>query len=338
MSSQYLAKYLNTGVLLTTKWSSVTLDALRTEGVTQVDVVGGDLAVSTGVVTQLKKTPAYTCGGRSTLKISGGATQYIKVTRIYGSTAAGTARAIDEHVPETFVGTASFAGAYAHVNATGGEGKYNDTPGAASAAPTTSPAVPTAIVASDAEYQDAMAASTLSYDADLPILLTTPTKLSTEAKETIGTLGTKQVIVLGGTRAISNTVVTSLEDLGLEVLRVAGRTYTDTAVQLAELEANTPTGGAGLGWSGVSVAVARGNGFTDGLVGAVVAGKVPEPVLLTENQTTVGPYVTAFLKTQAKTGIDGQGTGHKIRELTVFGGTWAVSPAVVARMETDISS
>lgn len=340
LSSQYLAEYLDTGVLLTptSKLSSVTQAALRTEGVTQVDVVGGDLAISTAVVAQLKATPAYSCGGAGTLETSSGGVRTITVTRIAGDTAAETAAAVDERVPESHDGTVSLAGAYAGTDPTGGMGRYNDTSGAASPAASTSVAVPTAIVASDAEYQDAMAASALSYDEALPIVLTTATTLAAAAKGTVATLGIKQAIVMGGPLAVTNAVVTSLEGLGVEVLRVAGHTYTDTAVQLAQLESNTTEGGLGLGWAGTKMAVARGNGFTDGLVGAVVAGKVPEPVLLTESPTAVGQYLTAFLKDQAKTGIDGQGATRRVRALTVCGGTLAVSPAVYSQMEADIDS
>ena len=344
LSSQYLASYLNTGTLLTptAKLSAVTLQALKFEGITQVDVVGGPLVVSTTVIAQLMTTPAYSCGGGSKLT-TGGATRFLTVTRIYGQTAVDTAEAIAESAPTSHVLAAKFLTAYVGVNATKGNGAFNDTAGSGSPVPLTSSAVPTAILASTTEFQDAMAASTLSYSQtagkSFPILLTNPLGLSAAAKDAIATLGIKQVILMGGQLAVTNSVVTSLTTLGVEVLRVAGHTYTDTSTQLAMFEESAP--GMGLDWDTTTVAVARGNGFTDGLVGADVSGKSLWPELLTTSPTTVGKYLTAFLKAHGGSGkaIDSTPAEatQKISTLEIFGGPLAVSPAVVSQMETDIS-
>ncbi|MHB1920411.1 MAG: cell wall-binding repeat-containing protein [Acidimicrobiales bacterium] len=347
LSSQYLASYLKTGTLLTptAKLSAVTLQALKFEGVTQVDVVGGPLVVSTTVIAQLETTPAYSCGGGSKLLTSTGATRFLSVTRIYGQTAVETARDVAESAPTSHVKSLSFTTAYLGVNATKGNGAFNDTAGSGSPVPLTAATSKTAILASTTEFQDAMAASALSYwqtgGQGVPILLTNPLALSSAAQAAIATLGIKQVILMGGQLAVTNSVVTSLESLGISVLRVAGHTYTDTATQLAKFEESKP--GMGLDWDTTTFAVARGNGFTDALVGADVAGHMtaaahPEPMLLTTSPTVVGKYLTAFLKAHGATGtpidtID----GHTLTSFTVFGGPLAVSPAVVSQMETDIS-
>jgi hypothetical protein len=274
------------------------------------------------------------------------------VTRIYGQTAEGTAKAIDSLVPSTHVASEAFVTAYAGVNANKGTGMYNTT-GGLSSAPTTSTPVPTAILASGAEFQDAMAASTLSYwrkstpgqaGISLPIVLTSPTSLTATAAGALATTGAKQVIVMGGTLAVANSVVTTLESDGIEVLRIAGKNYTGTAAELAKLEYGS-AGHKGLGWTSHKDAVARGNGFTDGLVGAVVAGNTtpnyygtttqPEPLLLTLNPTTVGATLTAFLKAYGKTGP--AATAGTVTSLQIFGGPLAVSPAVISKMQTDIS-
>ncbi len=348
LSSSYLAGYLDTGTLLTptTSLSSVTKQALRTLGITQVFVVGGPLAVTTTVVTAIETTPAYACGGVTPLK-TGGHTVFIHVTRIYGETQYDTAQQIAQTVPRGEVARLAFTGAYAGVNATKGNGLYNDTAGLASTAPATSAAVPTAILASGVEFQDAMAASALAYATHVPVLLTTATALSSQASAAIATLGIEQVIVMGGPLAVTNTVVTSLKALGVSVLRIAGKTYTDTAVQLARFLQNT-VDSTGRGWNGNSngsttgaltrVAVARGNGFTDGLAGAVITGHTRIPLLLTTSPTKVGTATTAFLKAS---GASGKGVNTDkaatISSLTIFGGPLAVSPAVIAAMEAAIA-
>ena len=342
LARQYLASYLHTGTLLTptAALSAVTLQALKFEGITQVFVVGGPLVVSTAVIAQLMTTPAYSCGGGSKLLTGTGATRFLSVTRIYGQTAVETARDIAESAPTTHVASLSFTTAYLGVNATKGNGAFNDTAGSGSPVPLSAAASKTAILASTTEFQDAMAASALSYwqtgGQGVSILLTNPFRLSSAAQGAIATLGIKQVILMGGQLAVTNSVVTSLESLGISVLRVAGHTYTDTATQLAKFEESKP--GMGLNWDTHVFAVARGNGFTDALVGADVAGKVPEPMLLTTSPTAVGKYLTAFLKAHGAKGtaIDTV-DGKTLTKFTVFGGPLAVSPAVVSQMETDIS-
>lgn len=339
LSSQYLAGYLETGTLLTpaSTLSSPTLTALRTEGITHVYVVGGPLVVSTTVLNQLKTSDAYKCGGQTVTASAG----TIKVTRIYGQTEYDTAAAIAEHPPASYVGTASFPGAYSGVNTAGGDGKFNDTSGKASLTPSTVTPMKTAIVATGEGFADAMSASTLAYRTHLPILLTTPTSLSTQAKQAIVTLGIKQVILMGGPLAISNTVVTALQNLNVSVLRIAGVDYTDTAVQLADFEYTVGTGDAWTPPTG-DVTVARGDFYSDGLAGAVVNGNTKslfygQPLLLTLNPTTLGTYLPTFLKKAGTPGIDDRTTA-KISNLTILGGPLAISTASVSKMESDLSS
>lgn len=195
--------------------------------------------------------------------------------------------------------------------------------------------MPTAVLATGRTFQDAMSASALAYADHLPILLTTPSKLSPQVSTAIDQLGIEQVIVMGGPLAVSDTVVVSLERAHVSVLRVAGADYTMTAVELAICELGPATGHVGLDWpaSGGAI-VARGNGFTDGLAGAVVAAdgpasSSPEPLLLTENPTTPGIYLLAFFEVAGTTGIWAKTLTH----LTVLGGPLAVSNQAANEME-----
>ncbi|MGH9030149.1 MAG: cell wall-binding repeat-containing protein [Acidimicrobiales bacterium] len=336
LSSQFLAEDLTTGTLLTptTTLSAVTAATLKQEGIATVYLVGGPLALTTAVATAIGDVTAYACGGTSP---SG----KIAVHRITGNTQYGTAEAVAE-----FVGAAaskSFPGAYATTNATAGTGKYNDTAAKGSSAPTGS--VPTAILASGEEFQDAQAASVVSYHTKLPLLLTPATALSTTALAAIQKLGVKQVILMGGPLAVTNTVEAALATkAGVSVLRVAGSDYTDTAAELAKFEAAGSTNG--LGWTiGHRVMVARGNGFTDGLAGAVLenthnvatgAPTTARPLLLTETPTTVGTSLNTFLTVTGHTGI-GKTAAKTVAALTVLGGPLAVSTVAVSVMETDLS-
>lgn len=322
--SAYLDRSLGTGTLLTpgTSLSSATRTALRDEGITRVDVVGATAAISAAVVDQLESTPVYECGGSTAL--SG---KTIDVTRLSGSTEYTTAADIAETPASTHVGRVDLSGAY---------GKYNDTTAAESAAPVESGSLATAILASGTEFQDAEAASTLSYAQSLPILLTTPSALSAQAATAIAKLGIEQIILMGGQDAVGNAVVSSLERLGVSVLRVAGATYGETATELASLEtAAAPTG---FGWTGTGgVTVARGDAFTDGLAGAIVAADgpssgEPEPLLLTESPTNVGQALADFLHAAGTAGIG----GVAVSQLTVLGGPDAIVQTTINSMAGDL--
>ncbi|MGH8988790.1 MAG: hypothetical protein ACRDXC_09380, partial [Acidimicrobiales bacterium] len=102
----------------------------------------------------------------------------------------------------------------------------------------------------------------------------------------------------------------------------------------------------GLGWTpGHKVLVARGNGFTDGIAGAVLDSPInaatgapgsARPILLTETPSVVGTFLTAFLKVTGHTGI-GKTAAKSITALTVLGGPLAVTTAVVTQMQTDLA-
>ena len=178
----------------------------------------------------------------------------------------------------------------------------------------------------------------MAYAERYPILLTTPSALSPQVSSAIQALGIRQVIVMGGQDAVSNTVVSSLEGLGVSVLRIAGQTYSGTSVELAGFETATSSGGGGLGWVGTGdVTVARGDFFTDGLAGAVVAAdgpsaSSPEPLLLTLSPTSVGSALANFLHTAGTTGIGGARVSH----LTILGGPLAITQTTINAMDADL--
>jgi putative cell wall-binding protein len=317
LASAYLASYLGTGTLLTgpTSIPATTLTAIRQEGITHVYVVGGALAIDNAVVSQLEATPAYDCGGTTALA------QTVQVTRIAGATQYDTARDIATEAGPT-PGSVDLGGAYG-VN---GTGAYNVTTGKASASAAPGSLV-TAILATGKGFQDAEAASTLSYASHLPIVLTTPSTLSTQALGALQALQVKQVIVMGGPLAVSNSVVGALEGHGMSVLRVAGADATQTAIELARCEVGSAASNAGFGWTGTGkLIVARGDFYSDGLAGAVVAADGPtgtarEPLLLTESPSTLGTFLPPFLESAGTTGFG----GVKVTGLTILGGPGAVS-------------
>ncbi|MGH9006564.1 MAG: cell wall-binding repeat-containing protein, partial [Acidimicrobiales bacterium] len=369
LTASYLASYFGTGVLLTPTGtlSSYTAEAIQAEGVSNVIIVGGSLAVSNAVQTQLSNTNAYLCGGGTPQMTALGTPLKLNVQRLWGNTADDTAQAVDTFVNSGFVGRVNIADAF---------GKYNDTTGTDSgSAPTVQ--VRTAILVTDGFFQDASSASAMSYFDNLPIVLTPTNSLGTQAETTLLDLGIQQVIELGGPLAIADSVNASLISQGISVLRIAGADGSETSVQLAKFELNKLTDGsgnpAGLGWpfgchstsipitnqpyfSGCAtrVGLARGDFFADALTSSVVTGggafgatsRHPSPIILAENPTTLGTFATAFFNAAGSPyGIDPfnsglnpiPGSGSTITSILVFGGPLAIANSTIQAALTAIS-
>ncbi len=339
LASQFLAQDLRTGTLLTptTSLANVTATTLREEGVKTVYIVGGPLAITPAVADAIERLTAYECGGAT----RSGSTGKVVVRRIAGRTQYATAMEVAERVSSA--AAKAFPGAYSTRNPTGGTGRYNDTAGSSSAAP--KGAVPTAILASGEEFQDAQAASVVSYRTKLPMLLTPSSTLSATAVAAVRKLHVKQVILMGGPLAVTSTVEAALvAETGVAVLRVAGKDYTDTALELARFEAAEAPDG--LGWTfGHRVMVARGDGFTDGLAGAVLdsphsiatgSSGTARPLLLTKSPASLGASLTKFLEVTGHTGVD-RIASKTITGLTVLGGPKAVSTSEIAAIQTDLA-
>ncbi|HWE65735.1 MAG TPA: cell wall-binding repeat-containing protein [Acidimicrobiales bacterium] len=338
LSASYLAGQLGTGILLTPtgQLSTETANAIRIEGITNVDVVGGLLAVGANVLNTLASTPAFNCGGADPIS----PTTPLVVQQIAGTTQYDTSSKIAQYFAIGAVGTAAFPGAY---------GNFNDTSGLASASGPTTP-VPTAIVATGESFADATASSVIGDAEHFPVVLTNPSFMAANTQATLTNLQIKQVILVGGPLAVSNAVVSQMQALGISVLRVAGADYTDTAQELAAFELDSASSGAGpvgLGWdlhNGDQVTLARGDFYSDGLAGAPFAARAagtanPQPILLTFDPNTLGTFLSAFL-TQGggDNGFIFDNSGSQINTVNVLGGLQAVTATTVTNALTDIAT
>jgi len=136
----------------------------------------------------------------------------------------------------------------------------------------------TAIIATGANFPDALASGAASYKAHLPILLTDPATLSAATSAAITSLGITNVLIAGGTSAVSAAVETSLKALAggaLTTTRLSGADRFATSVAIAGFEVNAVISG-GLGMSTANVILASGLNFPD----AEVASEFASPVVL----------------------------------------------------------
>jgi putative cell wall-binding protein len=143
--------------------------------------------------------------------------------------------------------------------------------------------LPTAILATGANFPDALSAGVAAWTNHLPILLTDPNTLSASTSASLTAFGIKQVIQMGGTSAISAAVTTAVKAMGISVVGVAGPTRFDTAAAMANLEfaATAPTFGypANPAFAHATVLVS-GLNFPDALTAVQLAGHEFAPVLL----------------------------------------------------------
>ncbi len=183
----------------------------------------------------------------------------------------------------------------------------------------------TAILATGLNFPDALAAGAAAYVGHLPILLTDPSTLSSSASSAITSLSVANVIIMGGTNAVSTAVETAVQALtvgGVHVTtaRQQGSTRFGTATAMDALEV-TPVAAGGLGMSLNNVVLASGLNFPD----ALVAAELASPVVLDD---PLPAETTAFLTAN----------GPSISNIEALGGTSVVPAADLVAAQAAASS
>ncbi|WP_377887576.1 cell wall-binding repeat-containing protein [Alkalihalobacillus sp. R86527] len=153
------------------------------------------------------------------------------------------------------------------------------------------------------EFPDALAGTPLAYQENAPILLTQSHKLSEATKREIQRLQARNVIILGGSGAVSNNVESYLKDnMNVAVERVSGSDRFETAALIADrMDANS------------RAVVVSGKNFPDALSIAPYAAYQGYPILLTLENAL--PDVT-------KDRIEANERNY------VIGGTGVITPSV----------
>lgn len=132
----------------------------------------------------------------------------------------------------------------------------------------------TIVITTGGNFPDALAGAPLAYQHDAPILMSNKGKLPSATITEINRLGATNAIVLGGEAAISLSVVSELESLGLEVNRIFGANRSETAINIS----------AELGSYDTAILV-DGNNFPDALAVAPYAARHGIPIFLTETNS-----------------------------------------------------
>jgi putative cell wall-binding protein len=147
----------------------------------------------------------------------------------------------------------------------------------------------TVVIATAADFPDALTAAPLAAALAGPILLVDGAgdgAVDDGLRRELARMGVREAVIVGGTAAVSEGVEAALAAEGLATRRVAGvDRYATAAAVAAELGAATGTTGAD------EVVLASGRSFADALSVAPVAAAAGTPILLTEPDRL--PPVTA---------------------------------------------
>jgi glucose/arabinose dehydrogenase/putative cell wall-binding protein len=182
---------------------------------------------------------------------------------------------------------------------------------AAVSAATSAPGVPVAFVATGLEYADALAGGPAAAHLGGPLLLVTSSAIPAATASELARLKPQRIVVLGGSGAISNAVLSALDAYtGGPVSRLAGADRYATA---AAVSAATFSPGVAAAF------VATGADFADALAGGPAAAHLGGPLLLTRPNA-----VPAALAAEL--------TRLKPARIYVLGGTAAVSNAVLSAL------
>ena len=148
-----------------------------------------------------------------------------------------------------------------------------------------SPGVPRVYVAAGDNWPDALAAVPHAARAGGPILLTEPNRLPSATRTALTRLAPAQIVVLGGTSAVSAAVASALDayDTGGGVLRLAGADRYATAAAIARH--HHPDGAP-------AAYVATGENFPDALAAGAPAALRGAPTLLVRTAKVGAPTAT----------------------------------------------
>jgi len=176
--------------------------------------------------------------------------------------------------------------------------------------------LPKAFLARGDLYPDALAVSSLSASAGIPVLLTRTATLSGSTRSALTSLGTTEVVIAGSSAAVSTAVAAEVDAMpGVRIVRWQGSDRYATAAQVA-------TGGFARGWaSGSYFGIATGVNFPDALGGGALAGHNGGVVLLT---------TPASLHDSARVVV--QNSGYDGTPVVLFGSTSAISQAVAGEL------
>lgn len=163
-----------------------------------------------------------------------------------------------------------------------------------------------AVLTTGEGYWDALSASGLAGKLQAPVLLTQAGTLSKQTRSELQRLGVQKIYMCGGVQALSANVERELESLGISVQRIAGRSASDTANDIAQQLEPTDEAFLATSW-----------GYEDALSVAPYNYANKKPLFLTD-------YTTGLLDENTLATMKAKG----VKRIHIVGGTAVVPKAV----------
>lgn len=172
------------------------------------------------------------------------------------------------------------------------------------------PGVPAVFVATGANFPDALSAAAAAAYLGGPLLLTPSNTLAPTVRDEIVRLRPKKIYIAGDHGAIDRAVGAALETIA-PVQRLGGLSRYETGNSIVQTVFRSAT----------HAFIATGRTFPDALAASGAAGATSAPVILVDGMKSAVPAESVALL--SKLGV---------REVTVVGGTGAVSSAIEAQL------
>lgn len=135
------------------------------------------------------------------------------------------------------------------------------------------------VIVNGDKLPDALAATPLAKEKNAPILLTNTNKLNKETREELKRLNPKNIMIIGGEVAVSQNVKSELEQMGMNVDRISGKTRFETSLEIAKRLSNIV--------SVSEIAVVNGEkGLSDATSIAAIAANKSMPIILMPTKGT----------------------------------------------------
>ena len=163
-----------------------------------------------------------------------------------------------------------------------------------------------AVLTTGEGYWDALSASGLAGKLQAPVLLTQAGALSKQTRSELQRLGVQKIYICGGVQALSANVERELTSLGISVQRIAGRSASDTANDIAQQLEPTDEAFLATSW-----------GYEDALSVAPYNYANKKPLFLTD-------YTTGLLDENTLATMKAKG----VKRIHIVGGTAVVPKAV----------
>ena len=191
---------------------------------------------------------------------------------------------------------------------------------------------PTVLLASGKNFPDALALGPVAYQG-FPLILTGGTTLGASESAQLTKFGPTNVIIAGGTLAISPAIEASLKAKGYKVLRLAGADRTLTAAAIATWATVGIAGATAGSFDAAQGAVSgttylsTGNNFADALAAGPVAGINGGMIVLSDAPTALGAGIASYLGTKT---VGASATSPtQVGTLHALGQTAAVSAEIM---------